>query len=412
MGVNSRPLGEGRIDESGPNAGFYERATAAEICDYYRRVLDDNLLPTGRVTFLSMSEYAGRGADGHRIVSRLTGAETTVRVRKKLVDATYVETSVPATHTPSFEVDHDARLIPPGALINIDQPPEGYTILGAGKTAMDTCTWLLDNGVDPDAIRWIKPREAWVLDRAFFQPLELVTSLYEGLAIDLESAASATGIADLFDRLESAGQLYRIDSQVEPTMYCAAILSHGERESLRQIENVVRLGRVKRLGSNSIDLEQGSIPTGRGQVHVDCSASGTRPRSPRPIFEPDRITLQGVRSGNTCFNGALIGYVESSRDNNADKNALCPPNPYPNHALDWIGNNFVMWSASAAWTRQPDLQEWLERSRLNVGRGVAKHMGDPRMQSAIGRLMANLQPALANLQRLQSEAQSPVEARA
>lgn len=31
-GVNSRPLGNDRIDETGPNAGFYERATAAEVC--------------------------------------------------------------------------------------------------------------------------------------------------------------------------------------------------------------------------------------------------------------------------------------------------------------------------------------------------------------------------------------------
>ena len=32
-GVASRPLGQDRIDEWGINAGFYERATAAEICD-------------------------------------------------------------------------------------------------------------------------------------------------------------------------------------------------------------------------------------------------------------------------------------------------------------------------------------------------------------------------------------------
>ena len=51
-GVESRPLGNDRIDEHGPNAGFYERASAAEICDYYSRVLDEHLLPTGRVQFV------------------------------------------------------------------------------------------------------------------------------------------------------------------------------------------------------------------------------------------------------------------------------------------------------------------------------------------------------------------------
>src|SRR3954471_20570753 len=51
-GVSSRPLGGDQIDESGPNAGFYERATASEICSYYSDVLDEVMLPSGRVRFL------------------------------------------------------------------------------------------------------------------------------------------------------------------------------------------------------------------------------------------------------------------------------------------------------------------------------------------------------------------------
>ena len=39
-GANSRMLGTDSIDQTGPNAGFYERSTAAEICAYYQRVLD------------------------------------------------------------------------------------------------------------------------------------------------------------------------------------------------------------------------------------------------------------------------------------------------------------------------------------------------------------------------------------
>src|SRR5687768_12937780 len=64
-GVNSRALGHDRIDESGPNAGFYERATAAEICDYFNRVLHEDMLPSGRVRFFGMSDYRGADSDGH-----------------------------------------------------------------------------------------------------------------------------------------------------------------------------------------------------------------------------------------------------------------------------------------------------------------------------------------------------------
>src|SRR5689334_25049944 len=54
-GVNSRVLGHDRIDEHGPNAGFYERATAAEIVDYFDRVLEEQLVASGRVRFFARS---------------------------------------------------------------------------------------------------------------------------------------------------------------------------------------------------------------------------------------------------------------------------------------------------------------------------------------------------------------------
>ncbi|MDX1746287.1 MAG: NAD(P)-binding protein, partial [Halobacteriales archaeon] len=65
-GVDSRQLGSNKIDEDGPNAGFYERATGAEICDYYRRVLDEKFLPSGQVRFFGMNDYIGPREASHR----------------------------------------------------------------------------------------------------------------------------------------------------------------------------------------------------------------------------------------------------------------------------------------------------------------------------------------------------------
>src|SRR5689334_16262279 len=59
-GVSSRSLGEDRIDDSGINAGFYERASAPEICDYFLRVLEGDFAHSGRVRFLGMCEYRGQ----------------------------------------------------------------------------------------------------------------------------------------------------------------------------------------------------------------------------------------------------------------------------------------------------------------------------------------------------------------
>ena len=395
-GVNSLPLGDS-IDEDGPNAGWYGRATGAEICDYFQRVLEQ-LLASGRVRFFGECDYSGDWSSEHRLVSRPTGESSTVRARRRVVDATILSPSVPSTHTPSFAVDPNVRLIPINDLVALSEPGSGYTVLGAGKTAMDACGWLLDSGVEPEAIRWIRPRDTWLLDRAFQQPLELVGSLMEGLSLQVEAAACAENIADLFHRLEACGQLVRLDPTVEPTMYRGATISQTELERLRLIENVVRQGRVVHVGRDRIVLEAGSIPTDAKQIYVDCTADGAHRVPGRAVFDPSRITLQAVRTGLLPFSAALIAFVESAREDDVEKNRLCPPNPYPNAAVDWIATNAISHRVQMTWFEEPDLLAWMERSRLDVARGINAHLAEPQTQAALARFLANLEPAVEKLE--------------
>ena len=404
-GVNSRVLGSDAIDTTGPNAGWYERATAAELCDYYLRVLEEHLLASGQVRFFGMSYCQADRPDGIRLTSRLTGETTTIRVRRRVVDARYLEPSIPATHTRSFGTEQGVRLIPVSDLVRLTAPGNGYTVIGGGKTGMDACLWLLEGGVPPEAIRWVRPRDSWLLDRAFSQPLDLVVSLIEGVSLYLEAAAQAEDVDDLFRRLEACGQLVRLDHEVKPTMYKYASASQAELASLRRIENVIRLGRVTHIAPDRMFLEQGSVPTGRGQVHVDCSAAGLRVRSSRPVFESGRITLQQIRTGQPAFSAAFVGYLEASRHDDAAKNLLCPPNPYPDAATDWIGCTGTSLRAQTRWHASPDLSAWIERSRLNATRGTSDHLTDPRMRSALARMFANSEPAITNLQALQIQAE-------
>ena len=297
-----------------------------------------------------------------------------------------------------------ARFIPVNDLARTTEAASGYTIVGGGKTAMDACTWLLEGGVDPDRIRWIRPRDAWVLDRAYFQPLAEVTALVDGFSLATEAGAVASSVDELFERLESTGQIRRLDSTVKPTMYHGATLVGAEIEQLRSIENVVRQGHVRRIGPDEITLEHGTIPTDRRQVHVDCSAAGLAKSPARPIFEPDRITLQPIRTAVPPFNAAFVGYVEATREHDDEKLALCPVNRYPETDLDWLPNMYITLESLGRWNEQPDVGEWLERSRLNISRGMFDHAGEPRMSDAIGRLLTYTDPAIENLKKLSAPA--------
>ncbi|HEY7934754.1 MAG TPA: NAD(P)-binding protein, partial [Solirubrobacteraceae bacterium] len=396
-GVNSRVLGSDSIETAGPDAGCYGRASAPEICDYFQRVLEEHLLPSGRVRFFGMCDYRGDFSAEHQLHWRLTGELSTVRVRRRIVDATYLSPSVPSRHTPSFQVGENVSLIPINDLVCLTEPGSGYTILGAGKSATDACGWLLESGVAPEAIRWIRPRDTWLIDRAVMQPLELVGSLIEGVSHQLESAAGAQDVAELFGRLEASGQLVRIDQTVEPTMYRCATISQAEIQRVRQIENVVRLGRVLSISERQIVLEEGSIATDAKQIYVDCTADGAPRIKARTIFDGNRITPQPVRTCFPGFNAALTAFVECAREEDVEKNRLCPPNPIPNTALDWIATTAISQRVQMMWTEEPDLVAWLERSRLNVARGLEAHLNEPQVQAALARYLANNEQAMDRL---------------
>ena len=398
-GVSSRSLGDDRIDGSGPNAGFYERATAAEIVAYYDKVLEEVLLPSGRVRFLGLVDHRD-DAGGHQLVSLLTDERTTVRARRKVVDATYTESSIPSRHTPDFTIDDDALVVPPNDLVKLDRPAAGYTVIGGGKTAMDTCGWLLDVGVDPDRIRWVRSRDGWYFNRALTQPRAQVGSYMQLQARWVAAAAAAEDARDFAHRLEADDVLIRIDPDVEPHAFRGATVSTTEVEALRSIKDVVRRGRVRHVAVDRITFDDGELPTAADHLHIDCTAAGIRPTVPRPVFEPGRITLQYVTLGFVPWGAATIGAVEAIRDDEVTKNALCPPVIFSGHAADLLRFAHAGMQGLMARGADAEIAAWTESCRLNPSQGAAAHVDDPRVADAFASMGTHIGPALANLQRI------------
>jgi len=430
-GVNSLALGSGLTDQVGLNRGLAELASGAEINGYFDRVMNQRLLPSGRVAYHPLCNYLGGGV----FQSLLTGEKTQVTVRRKTVDANYFGPCVPSTHKRRFEVAPGVLVEPPNALPGLRQQalkktkgrsrvflsargaddgrrpggahesttPVRYVVLGAGKTAMDVCIWLLQSGVSAQGIQWVVPRDSWLVNRITTQNgPEFFDEAIGGQANQMEAFARASSTEDLFLRLEACCALLRIDTTRMPSMFHLATVSPDEVTVLRRLHNIVRLGRVLAVHATRLVLQHGEVPVAPGSLFIDCTASAVEPRATQALFQGDQMVLQMLRLPQPAFSAALAAYVETHFDDDKTKNRLCGPVPFP-HTLDDYPRAMLasMWN-QFQWGQDKALRQWMRQSRLD---GFGKLMAsaardDQHKQAIIARLKDHAAAAIGNLQKL------------
>lgn len=400
-GVSSRELSSGVVDQVGLNKGLNDLATGAEISAYFDDVMRHTLLPSGRVRYFPMCNYTGDGNFEHKLTGERFHVDATT-----VVDCTYLNTSVPSTHTPNFKIDDDVTFMPLNDLPSLDHTPSGYTVVGGGKTGIDAVLWLLEQRVDPSNITWIVSRDAWLINRKKTQPGDaFFEDTIGGQADQFEAMANAESVDDLFDRLEACGALLRIDRSVRPTMFHAATVSELELRELRRVTNVVRLGRVTHIRADGVELERDTIPSTIDRVFVDCSASALPDLPGKPVFEDGLITPQTVRSYQPVFSAALIAHVEVTRETLDEKNRLCQVVPLPNGGIDFVKMTLAAMLNQYNWGQDEDIRRWLLTNRLD---GFSNAIADVRRENGtkraiLRRLRDQAIPAVTRLQQLIDE---------
>ncbi len=360
-GVNSRDLGSDTIDQGGLNAGYYELASGAEVCAYFDAVMRQHLLPTGRVTYLPMSEYLGDGR-----VRTLGGDEIEVSARR--VVTSHVEIIVPSMRPPSYAVAPGVDCVPPNDLPRIRDARDRYVIVGAGKTAMDACLWLLRHGIAAAAadvdqtprLVGVGPRR----DSARF-------AVRESGCCATSRTSSPRCTRPNRCRICSTGWRRRAaccasTQSVDPTMYRCAILSHAELEELRRIEDVVRMGHVQSIEPGRVTLDGGTLDIDGSALYIDCTADGLAHREPTTVFSGDHISLQTVRTCQPAFSAAVIAHVEAAYPDDDTRNAFCGPVPYPREPTDWLRMMLAFNKNQLQWFSDPDMMAWVDAARLNV----------------------------------------------
>jgi hypothetical protein len=403
-GVNGLPFGTTHIETEGVNRGHFDLSTGREVCAYLRQVMNERLLPSGRVTYLPLSDYAEGVA-----TQRVTGARTRLAARRKLVEAGRLATELPVTHPPRFPVAASVALIPPHELSRQVSPDvAGYVVIGAGKTAMDAAAWLLAQGLDPAQITWIRPRDAWLYNRRNLQPhRDVALDTLSGMSAALEAAAGSSTLDELFLRLEAANGLLRLDPAVMPTMFRCATITQAERDELARVTHVVRLGHVTAIDPDRIRLEQGEIPTSPGHLHINCTADGIPVRPLEPVYQPGRIVMQLVNHCSPCSSAAFIAFIEATRTDDDQKNALIRPVPMAQRPEDWLRLRLSDARNAAAWAAHTDIAAWFQAARID---GYAQMIAEiersptPASQAALDRFRLARAAALPRMRQLAAAA--------
>lgn len=401
-GVASTDLGSNRIDETGSNKGFYDLASGPEISAYFEKLMRERFLPSGRVQYFPMCNYAGN-SKFHSLLSE-QGYEVTVG--NKIVDGTFYNTTVPSMHTRKFAVEDGVTCVPPNDLPRLAAEHKHFTVLGGGKTAMDTCVWLLDNGANPDTITWVCPRDSWLINRASVQPgLDFFEKTVGGFAANVEAMRDATSVDDLFLRMEAAGTMLRIDPDVIPQMYHYATISDGEIAQLRRIKSVVREQRVDRIEAAQMVMVSGeTVPVAPQTLYIDCTARAVEfeGESTKPVFEPGLITLQAVFAPLVTYSAAVIAYVEANFESDKEKNSLCLPVQLADTPEEWIQSTLGNMMNSYNWSQNKELNKWANGCRLNpnfaaIQEGAGK---DPAHKEILRSIKQNTLMAVMNAQKL------------
>jgi hypothetical protein len=325
-GVNSRKLGKLRDKKGREKFHIDDRATGAEVAEYYAQVAEQ-FRQSGRVQLMFDSEYEETG-DGkmHTVTNRTTGEVTTVSCNK--VVKVHTNLLVPSMRDgPPFPVDGAATVVPVNDLPPLVQSGQysKYIIIGAGKTGLDSVTHLLRNGVDQSAITWIISRDVWYFIRDGY--IREGNSYWKDVGRLLSPLEKASSIEEAFLLYEKDEVVARLDpTRPLPEVFKGATIDKGELAGLRTVKNVVRKGRVTEIASDSIALDEGSIEYSPADtLIVDCMADfdmtfyGYNFDDDFQIFEPGRINLGPlITVFNPSFSSAIIAYIEAKFEDDSN----------------------------------------------------------------------------------------------
>jgi len=348
-GVSSIPLGQGTRD----------LCSKYQLLAYFELALK-KMMDTGRLKFLGQCEVTEDGCIQSLLDSEL---QYEVKARKKIVDASYLNTSIPFTNPPKYSIVPEVTLMPINGLTRVQRAWKKFVIIGAGKTGIDAVLYLLDIGVGEEKIVWIMPNDSWLFNRDFIYPEnteDYVNAFNNAFFGSLD-------FKDIILTHEKDGFFMRLDKSRWPTKFKCATVNPEEFGKLTKVKTIVRQGRVSEIQADKIVFKDGTtFPTSVDNLHVDCSSDGLAMKPPCPIFQEKKIVLQSVQMCQQVMSASFIAGVEMLvEDNDEKKNSILTLVPHPEFIEDYV---------SASLNSQLNLErnskdgtgfQWMRNNRLS-----------------------------------------------
>ena len=163
------------------------------------------------------------------------------------------------------------------------------------------------------------------------------------------------------------------------------------------------MGYVRTVHEDRIVLDRGQIPLTGDDLVINCTASGISRKPLIPIWADKRITVELVKFCQPLFSAAFIGFIEATfGDDQALKNSLCTPVPFPHLDTDWLKMFAANTKNRVAWTKYPHIEKWLAQSRLNGFYALAAQVKPEETDKVVTlqRFQAAAQAAAAKLPML------------
>eukprot|EP00531_Pseudo-nitzschia_arenysensis_P000140 CAMPEP_0116115250 /NCGR_PEP_ID=MMETSP0329-20121206/407_1 /TAXON_ID=697910 /ORGANISM="Pseudo-nitzschia arenysensis, Strain B593" /LENGTH=517 /DNA_ID=CAMNT_0003608671 /DNA_START=57 /DNA_END=1610 /DNA_ORIENTATION=- len=360
-------------DGQGATSKFKDLSSKKEILEYYRFVLD-KLIKTGRVQHYGECAFQGKvepKADNTYTFLDKNGVSHDVLVKTKLVDGTYTDVQVPSTTKRRYEVAKGVECVPINGIYKVKKKgnvDKKFVVIGAGKTGIDAVLYLLNNGIVPDNISWVMPRDSWLWNRGCIDPMKFLLVFF-GPPLNGEDSTE-----EALKKMEETDYLMRVDKNVWPEKWSCATVEKNELVQLQSVKNIIRHGRVKEITKSHLVMtgkgESGPqiIPYEEGTIFVDCSALGLISQKETPIFQSGMIVLQPVLICMLSFSAAVLGYVECQPEfpDDDELNSLLLPTPYPNTMKDkvrvWL---LTFHNVYSFFLTDPRIKNYFETVRLN-----------------------------------------------